>query len=91
MKYSLIPLICAIAALAGCAKESEVQCTTAAKETWQSEQSFQDALIAKGFVIDKFKVTPGNCYEIYGKNPQQEKVEIYFNPVNAAVVKEEKK
>ena len=43
------------------------------------------------FVIDKFKVTPGNCYEIYGKNPQQEKVEIYFNPVDAAVVKEEKK
>jgi hypothetical protein len=91
MKYAFVPVILSISLLAGCAQESEVQCTTAAKETWQTEQSFQDALVAKGYAIDQFKVTPGNCYEIYGKNPQQEKVEIYFNPVDGNVVKEEKK
>lgn len=75
--------------LTSCAKESEVQCTTAARDTWQDEQMFQDNLISKGYVIDKFVLTPGNCYEIYGKNAAGAKVEIYFNPVDGAVIKEE--
>jgi hypothetical protein len=32
-------------------------------------------------------VTDGNCYEIYGKNKQGQKVEVYFNPVDGKVVK----
>ena len=91
MKHIVGAVLAAAVMLAGCAKESEVQCTTAAKETWQSEQTFKDGLVAKGFVIDEFKVTPGNCYEIYGKNSAQAKVEIYFNPVDGSVVKEETK
>ena len=38
--------------------------------------------------IKKFKVLD-YCYEIYGKNKEGKKVEIYFNPVTAAVFKEE--
>jgi hypothetical protein len=91
MKFTLLPLIVSAVVLAGCAKDSELQCTTAAKDTWQNEQAFQDSLIAKGYVIDKFKVTPGNCYEIYGQDAQKAKVEIYFNPVDGSIVKEEKK
>ena len=33
---------------------------------------------AQGYVIDKFKVS-GNCYEIYGKNKEGKKVEIYYD------------
>lgn len=91
MKYLLLSVAVSFAALTGCAKESEVQCTTAAKDTWQSEQSFKDNLIAEGYTINEFKVTPGNCYEIYGTDAEQNKVEIYFNPVDSAVVKKETK
>lgn len=91
MKYLVGALLTAAVLISGCSKETEVQCTTAAKDTWQNEQTFKDGLVAKGYVIEEFKVTPGNCYEIYGKNAEQAKVEIYFNPVDGSVVKEETK
>jgi hypothetical protein len=39
-----------------------------------------------GYKISKFK-TPGTCYEIYGKDKEGKKVELYFNPVDATIVK----
>lgn len=91
MTLRFVCALALIAALPGCSREAEVQCTTASKDTWQNEQTFKDGLTAKGFTINEFKVTSGNCYEIYGTDPQNAKVEIYFNPVDGAVVKEEKK
>lgn len=91
MKYITGCMLTAVVFLTGCAKEAEVQCTTAAKDSWQSEQTFKDALVKQGYVIDEFKITAGNCYEIYGKNAKQAKVEIYFNPVDGSIVKEETK
>lgn len=62
-------------------------CTEADRNTWQSEESFQKQLREQGYTIKKFKVTSGNCYEIYGFDKDQRKVEIYFNPVDGRVVK----
>jgi len=42
----------------------------------------------EGYRIKTFKVS-GNCYEIYGFDKEGRKVEIYFNPVDGAVVKKE--
>ena len=36
--------------------------------------------------IRTFKVTDGNCYEIYGYNKDGKKAEVYFNPVTAEIV-----
>lgn len=65
------------------------QCTTADKAQWQDQVKFQEDLKAKGYNIKKFKVTSGNCYEIYGWDKDKRKVEIYFDPVTGKVVKEE--
>ena len=65
------------------------ECTTADKAEWQDKDQFQENLKAQGYEIKKFKVTSGNCYEIYGWNKDKQKVEIYYNPVTGAVVKEE--
>lgn len=65
------------------------ECTTADKAEWQDKDQFQENLKAQGYDIKKFKVTEGNCYEIYGWNKDKQKVEIYYNPVTGAVVKEE--
>ena len=64
------------------------KCTEEPKAKWQNEKEFQKKLVEQGYEIKKFKVLD-YCYEIYGKNKEGKKVEIYFNPVTAAVFKEE--
>lgn len=65
------------------------QCTTTDKAQWQDQAKFQEELKNRGYNIKKFKVTDGNCYEIYGRDKDERKVEIYFDPVTGKVVKEE--
>ncbi len=65
------------------------KCTNEPKEKWLDQTKFQEQLKAQGYKINKFKVTSGNCYEIYGLSKDGKKVEIYYNPVDGKVVKEE--
>lgn len=64
-----------------------VDCTQEPKEKWKNEEAFKKELEAS-YKIKLFKTTVGNCYEIYGWNKAGKKVEIYFNPVTGAMVKE---
>jgi hypothetical protein len=74
--------------LASVAFAKEPNCTTEKKDKWKDEKAFQKTLTAEGYKIRKFKVTKGNCYEIYGHNKEGKKVEIYFNPVTSEKTKE---
>jgi len=65
------------------------QCTTADKSPWQDQAKFQAQLKEQGYKINKFKVTKGNCYEIYGLDKDGRKVEIYHDPVSGKAVKSE--
>ena len=65
------------------------ECTKDPKDKWKNEKSFQEELTKSGYKIKTFKVTEGNCYEIYGWDKEGQKVEIYFNPVSGDKVKEE--
>ncbi len=58
----------------------------APKDKWMKEADFKAALTTQGYQIKTFKVTKGNCYEIYGTDKAGKKVEIYFDPATAAVV-----
>jgi hypothetical protein len=71
------------------AAHAEPQCTQADKAQWQDAEKFQADLKAQGYEIRKFKVTKGNCYEIYGWDKAKKKVEIYFDPVSGKAVKSE--
>lgn len=62
------------------------QCTTADKSTWQDQEKFQAQLKEQGYKINKFKVTEGNCYEIYGFDKDGRKVEIYHDPASDPLV-----
>jgi len=66
------------------------KCTDSDKKTWMNKDSFQKDLKKQGYKIKKFKVTSGNCYEIYGWDKDSKKVEIYFHPVTAKIVKTRK-
>lgn len=54
------------------------------KEKWMPEAAFKKGLEEKGYQIKTFKVSKGNCYEIYGFDKAGKKVEIYFDPATAA-------
>lgn len=63
-------------------------CTEEPKEKWKNQKEFEQSLVDQKYKIKVFKVTKGNCYEIYGWNAEGKKVEIYFNPVTGDKVKE---
>lgn len=63
------------------------ECTKEAKDSWKDAKAFEEGL-KKDYKIKVFKITAGNCYEIYGWNKEGKKVEIYFNPVTGEKVKE---
>ncbi|GLS15101.1 PepSY domain-containing protein [Hydrogenophaga electricum] len=56
----------------------------APKDKWVPEAQFKKDLETQGYQIKTFKVTKGNCYEIYGHDKAGKKVEIYFDPATAA-------
>ena len=62
---------------------------TAAKDSWMPEADFKKGVEAQGYQIKTFKVSKGQCYEIYGFDKAGKKVEIYFDPVTAAVLQKE--
>lgn len=66
---------------------AEIKCTSAPKNSWKNQDTFKKELETI-YKIKKFKVTSGNCYEIYGHDKFGKKVEIYFNPVNGVKIKE---
>ncbi len=84
-KLLLIPvaLILATPAFAG------PTCTDAARDSWIPADEMKQRIEAEGYSIKKFKETDGNCYEIYGYDSENHKVEIYYDPVDARVVKKE--
>lgn len=56
------------------------------RDEWQSEQAFRDAVTAKGWEVKRFKIDDG-CYEIYGYDDKERRVEAYFNPKTFDIVK----
>lgn len=86
MKYFISASFIFFAALSAQAKKS---CTDQPKDKWMTEADFKTKVEGLGYNIKKFK-QPGTCYEIYGTNKEGKKVEIYFNPVDATIVNENK-
>jgi hypothetical protein len=66
---------------------AERNCTDLPKSQWMSEEAFKKKVTDMGYKIKKFK-KPGTCYEIYGTDVAGKSVEIYFNPVDATIVKQ---
>jgi hypothetical protein len=85
MKHMILFTMIAFTSLSAYAKKN---CTDQPKDKWMSEENFKKKVEDLGYKISKFK-QPGTCYEIYGFNKNGKKVEVYFNPVDASIVKEE--
>jgi hypothetical protein len=66
---------------------ASVQCTTESKTNWLSEARMRQMIADLGHKVSIFKVS-GNCYEIYGRDSNGHRIEIYFNPVDGTIVKQ---
>jgi hypothetical protein len=64
------------------------KCTDAPVDRWISAADMKEKIIAADYKIDVFKITNGNCYEIYGRNKEGKRVEIYFDPITGKAVRE---
>ena len=79
--------ICLSAVIPGIAWAG-ANCKAYPKTEWMSEADAKAKIVAMGYAINVFKVD-GNCYEIYGRNKDGKKVEIYFDAKTLDVVKSE--
>ena len=67
---------------------AEPRCTSEPKEKWISESDMKAKISNLGYQAKVFKVTKGNCYEIYGFDKAGKRVEIYFDPVTGGIVEQ---
>ena len=70
-----------IAAAAGPAAATGKMTCDAPQAQWKSMAALQSELTRQGWEVRKAKVD-GGCYEVYGTDPQGNRVEAYFHPVS---------
>ena len=80
MKLKLTAIVLALGASAAFAGPA----CTAPKDKWMKEADFKAQVEKQGYRIKTFKVSKGECYEIYGFDKDGKKVEIYFDPATGA-------
>lgn len=69
---------------------AEPRCTSEPRDKWISESEMKAKISDLGYKAKIFKVTKGNCYEIYGVDKTGKRIEVYFNPVTGSIVEEHK-
>lgn len=74
--------------LAGPSLASDDLCGGAPQDTWMTKEAVKTKATEMGYDVRRIKVDDG-CYEAYAINQQGKKVEVYFHPVTAEVVKSE--
>ncbi|WP_174874837.1 PepSY domain-containing protein [Vogesella oryzae] len=74
-------LAASLMAVVASAAFASVPCPAQPAAKWQKEADFRQLLEKQGYRISKLEVS-GNCYEVYGRNKEGNKVEILFDPVS---------
>lgn len=65
-------------------------CDSGPKSTWQSVETLESQLKAKGWQVRRIK-EDGGCYEVYAFDAQGQRGEFYFHPVTLAPVATQKR
>ena len=59
----------------------KMTCDAGPQSGWKSQQQLEQTLTKQGWQVRKSKVD-GGCYEVYGTDPEGNRVEAYFHPVS---------
>ncbi len=63
------------------------QCTTEPAAKWAPIDGLRKKLGELGYKIEVLKVTKGSCYELYGRDRDGRRVEIYYHPISLEIVR----
>ena len=63
-------------------------CTKEAKDKWKPQAEAEAAATAAGYTVTKSKIE-GSCYEVYAKDKDGKKFELFYNPVDLQLVKKQ--
>ncbi len=69
---------------------ASTECTKEPAEKWLAEKDVKAHLEKAGFTVERIK-RDNSCFEVKGARKDGKRVELYVNPVDASIVKEEKK
>lgn len=58
----------------------KMTCNAGPQKSWKSQDVLKASLIKQGWQVRKSKID-GGCYEVYGTDPEGNRVEAYFHPV----------
>ncbi|NUZ04466.1 PepSY domain-containing protein [Piscinibacter koreensis] len=79
-------LAAVLAAAAGTAFAQHAErCEPIPKEEWKPQAELERRLTNQGWKISRVKITNG-CYEVYGRDERNQRVETFFNPKTFEVV-----
>ena len=78
MKVHVLIVAAALATGGALAQHAE-KCEPIAKEQWRPQAELERKLADQGWKISRVKITNG-CYEVYGRDEKNNKVETFFHP-----------
>ncbi len=84
MKRSLI-LIATTLCMAGAMAQHAEKCDPIPKAEWKPQAELERKLTNEGWKISRVKITNG-CYEVYGRDAKNQKMETFFHPKTFEVV-----
>jgi hypothetical protein len=61
------------------------KCTEEPKEKWKPQAEAEAAATAAGYTVTRSKIE-GSCYEVYAKDKDGKKYELFYNPVDLQLV-----
>jgi hypothetical protein len=61
------------------------KCEPIPKEEWKPQADLERKLANQGWKVSRVKITNG-CYEVYGRDEKNNKVETFFHPKTFEVV-----
>lgn len=81
IKYRFVPLFLVAAISIGPSHATgRMTCDSGDQSNWKSETELIEKITAEGWTVRKVK-EDGGCYEVYGRDPQDRRVEAYFDPL----------
>lgn len=60
-------------------------CTKEPKDKWKPQAEAEAAAKAAGYTVTRSKID-GSCYEVYAKDKDGKKFELFYNPVDLSLV-----
>ena len=63
-------------------------CTKEAKDKWKPQAEAEAAATVAGYTVTRSRID-GSCYEVYAKDKDGNKFELFYNPVDLQLVKKQ--